>query len=318
VRLLVLGGTGFVGRWVVSAAVKRGWTVTTLNRGQGPWFHPAAERLTADRLRPGEVAAAVGDRTWDMVVDTWSAAPRAVQESSRALAGHAGSYRYVSSRAVYAQPVPSGVDETAATVAAGASTYGSDKRGAELAVEQAFGDRAVLARAGAILGPLDDRNQLPRWLRRAELGGLMPVPGPPGQPYAYIDVRDLVAWLLDADATGPVNLVVPPGHATVGDLIAEVITVTGSDARPVWIDPETLARSGVDRRSAFPGWIPPAPDLAGLVRTDVTRALATGLDCRPLAETVADTWSWLTTHTGPDPVPLDLSWEQRLRSSPIQ
>ena len=89
---------------------------------------------------------------------------------------------------------------------------------------------------------------------------------------------------------------------------------TGSDAHPVWIDPEAIARSGVDRWSAFPGWIPPGPDLAGLIRTDVTRALATGLDCRPLAETVTDTWAWLTTHTGPDAAPPDLAWERQFRN----
>jgi nucleoside-diphosphate-sugar epimerase len=326
VRLLVLGGTRFVGRWVVTAAVKRGWTVTTLNRGRGPWAHPAAERLVADRLRPGDVGAAAGDRTWDMVVDTWAGAPRIVRESATALAGRAGSYRYVSSRAVYAEPVPAGVDETAPTVEAasdaGSTAYGADKRGGEMAVEQAFGDRAVLARAGPILGPLEDRNQLPHWLRRAEMGGPMPVPGPPDQPFAYIDIRDLVAWLLDAGSagqapvTGPVNLVAPPGHATVGDLIAAVVTATGGHARPVWITPDAIARSGVDRWDAFPGWIPPAPELAGYIRTDVTKALATGLECRPLGETVADTWSWLTGHAGPEPATLDVGWERQFLTGP--
>lgn len=300
-RLLVLGGSGFVGRWTVTAAVKRGWSVTTLNRGRG-WSHPAAERVIADRLRPGDLARAVGGRSWDLVVDTWARAPRVVQDSATILAGHVGSYRYVSSRAVYAEPVPAGVDETAPTVAAapdaGATTYGADKRGAEIAVEQAVGDRAVLARPGLILGPLENKNQLAHWLGRAEIGGPMTVPGPPEQPFAYIDVRDLVAWLLETDAGGPVNLVVPPGHATMDDLITEVIAATGGHAQPDWTSPEAIAESGVDRWEAFPGWIPPGPALAGLVRTDVTKALATGLDCRPLADTVADTWSWLTTHTG--------------------
>jgi 2'-hydroxyisoflavone reductase len=315
-RLLVLGGSGFVGRWAVTAAVKRGWTVTTLNRGQRPWAHPAAEQLLADRLRPRELAEAVGDRTWDVVVDTWAGAPRVVRESAAALAGSVGSYRYVSSRAVYAEPVPDGLDETAPTVDAApdaeAVHYGADKRGAELAVERAFGERAVLARAGLILGPLEDMGRLPHWLRRAEIGGPMPVPGPPDQPFAYIDVRDLVAWLLDADAAGPVNLVAPPGHATTADLITEVVAVTGGHAEPVWITPEAIADSGVDRWEAFPGWIPPGPELAGLIRTDVTKALATGLDCRPLAETVAETWAWLTTHTDSPPGhELDLSWEKQ-------
>ncbi|MEN3540752.1 NAD-dependent epimerase/dehydratase family protein [Microbispora sp. ZYX-F-249] len=299
-RLLVLGGTTFVGRWVVTAAVERGWRVTTFTRGLAGWAHPAAEAVTGDRLRPAGLAPLAGGR-WDAVVDTWAGAPRAVRDSARALAGRADRYLYVSSRAVYAPPTPAGLNEDWPTVEASADAgdidYAPNKRGGEIAVERAFGDRAVLARAGLILGPYEDQGRLPHWLLRAARGGEMLAPGPADQPFRYVDVRDLVAWLLDAaegGVRGPVNLVNPEGHATTRDLLESAVAVTGGRAEPVWVDPEAIEAGGVDRWTELPGWIPPGPEQAGLIRTDVGRALATGLRCRPVVETVADTWAWLT------------------------
>ncbi|WP_311932325.1 NAD-dependent epimerase/dehydratase family protein [Microbispora sp. H11081] len=305
-RLLVLGGTTYVGRWVVTAAVARGWHVTTFTRGRAGWAHPGAEAVTGDRLRPADLARLAEGR-WDAVVDTWAGAPRVVRDSARALAGRADRYLYVSSRAVYASPMPAGLNEDFPTVEASADAedtgYASNKRGGEIAVEEAFGDRAVLARAGLILGPHEGPGQLPHWLLRAARGGEMLAPGPAGQPFRYVDVRDLAAWLLDAaegGVTGPVNLVNPEGHATTRDLLESAVAVTGGLADLVWVDPEAIEAAGIDRWAALPGWIPPGPELAGLVRTDVGRAMATGLRCRPVVETVADTWAWLT---GPEEVP---------------
>jgi len=301
-RLLVLGGTSFVGRWVVTAAVKRGWSVTTFNRGRGRWAHPRAERLIGDRRRPADLAG-LGDREWDAVVDTWSGAPYAVRDSAELLAARADRYVYVSSRSVYTSPPPPGLDETHPTVAASpdadATDYPRDKRGAELAAEAAFGDRAVLARAGLILGPFEDVGRLPWWLLRIERGGAVLAPGPADLPLQYIDARDLAAWLLDAAAgtgpSGPYNLVSRPGHATMGTLLEAARHATGSDAELVWVDPATIAAAGIHRWTELPGWIPPGDEYAGLHSTNVDRAYATGLHCRPVTETVADTWSWLVT-----------------------
>ena len=298
-RILVLGGTSFVGRSVVTAAVDRGWSVTTFNRGLGSWAHPQAERVTGDRLRPSDLAPLSSGR-WDAVVDTWSGAPRAVRDSAGLLAGRAGRYLYISSRAVYAPPPPPGLDETCPTVAASpdadATEYAQDKRGAEIAVEAAFGDRAVLARAGLILGPYEDIGRLPYWLLRIERGGEVLAPGPPDLPMRYIDARDLAAWLLDAaegDVSGPVNLVNPPGHTTMRRLLDAAVAATGSDAELVWVDPAAIEAAGIDRWTELPGWIPPGPMYAGLLSTNVERAYASGLRSRPVEETVADTWAWL-------------------------
>ncbi|MEW9534367.1 NAD-dependent epimerase/dehydratase family protein [Microbispora sp. NPDC049125] len=298
-RLLVLGGTSFVGRWVVTAAAERGWRVTTFNRGLGGWAHPGAEAIIGDRLRPADLAK-LGAGRWDAVIDTWAGAPHAVRDSARLLAGRAGRYVYVSSRAVYASPLPRGLDETHPTVDASADAeatgYPEDKRGGELAALEAFGDRAVLARAGLILGPHEDLGRLPHWLLRAERGGPMLAPGPIDLPLRFIDVRDLTDWMLDAaegGVSGPVNLVNPAGHATMGSLLRAVVDVTGGRAEPVWVAPEAIEAAGMDRWAELPGWLPPEPELAGLVWTDIRRAEATGLRCRPLEETVADTWAWL-------------------------
>ncbi|ETK37659.1 NAD-dependent epimerase/dehydratase family protein [Microbispora sp. ATCC PTA-5024] len=308
-RILVLGGTSFVGRWVVTRAVERGWRVTTFNRGLRGWAHPQAEQMTGDRLSADDLARLAEGR-WDAVVDTWAGAPRVVRDSARALSGRTGRYLYVSSRALYEPPLPPGLDETHPTVAsspdAGTAGYAHDKRGGELAVEESFGDRAVLARAGLILGPHEDRGRLPYWLRRARQGGEMLAPGPRDLPLRYVDARDLAAWLLDAaggGVSGPVNLVNPEGHATTGTLLEAAVAVTGGAAGLVWADWPVIEAAGVDRWAALPGWVPPEPELAGLVHTDTARAEATGLRCRPVEETVADTWRWLTEAGGPPPLP---------------
>lgn len=298
-RLLVLGGTSFVGRAVVTAAVDRGWSVTTFNRGLGSWAHLAVERLTGDRLRPADLAPLSAGR-WDAVVDTWSGVPSAVRDSAAQLAASAGRYLYVSSRSVYAPPLPPDLDETHPAVEASpdadATEYPQDKRGAEIAVEAAFGERAVLARAGLILGPYEDVGRLPYWLLRIERGGEVLAPGPADLPLRFVDVRDLAAWLLDAaeaGVSGPVNLVNPHDHATTRDLLTAAIAATGSDAGLVWVDPAAIEAAGIHRWTELPGWIPLEPDLAGLIWTNVDRAAATGPRCRPLSETVADTWAWL-------------------------
>jgi 2'-hydroxyisoflavone reductase len=153
---------------------------------------------------------------------------------------------------------------------------------------------------------------LPYWLRRIRRGGRVLAPGPADQPWRFVDVRDLAAWLLDAvtaGVSGPVNLVGPPGHATTGALFAAAREVTGGDAEFVWLEPEQISAVAIARHDELPGWIPPGPRHAGLIDTNVDRALATGLRCRPVRDTVADTWAWLVAaghddRPGPDEPPL--------------
>ncbi|MFF0335853.1 NAD-dependent epimerase/dehydratase family protein [Streptomyces fimicarius] len=310
-RLLMLGGTEFVGRAVTDAALARGWDVTVFHRGRhAP--PPGVRALTGDRTAgpAGLAALTEGGPDWDLVVDTWSGAPSAVRDAARLLCDRAGHFGYVSSRSVYAYPAAAGLDEDGPPVA-GASPddggdvpYGRAKRGGELAALDAFGDRALLARAGLIIGPGENIGRLPWWLSRIARGGPVIAPGPPGTELQYIDARDLAEWLLDAAANGlhgAYNTVSRPGHATMGELLTACVRATGSDAELRWTDPEVLLAAGVEPWTDLPVWLPPGELYDTLHRGDHTKAYAAGLRCRPVGETVADTWSWLRTLGGVAP-----------------
>ncbi|MFD7070977.1 NAD-dependent epimerase/dehydratase family protein [Streptomyces sp. NPDC059913] len=333
-RLLILGGTEFVGRAVTEEASARGWDVTVFHRGRHA-APPGVAELLGDRTAPDGLAAlargAADGPGWDLVVDTWSGAPSAVRDAARLLAGRAGRYTYVSSRSVYAYPAPAGLPEDGPLVtgaspdAGGDVPYAQAKRGGELAALDAFGDRALLARAGLILGPGENIGRLPWWLGRIARGGPVLAPGGPDLDLQYIDARDLAGWLLDAARAGlhgPYNLVSRPGHTTMGRLLEACVRVTGSGAELRWVPEEAILAAGVEPWSDLPVWLPPGELYDTLHRGDVERAHAAGLRCRPVEETVADTWTWLEKLGGRAPqrpdrpaVGLDPEVEARLLGS---
>lgn len=329
-RLLMLGGTEFVGRAVTEAALERGWQVTVFHRGRHD-PPPGAGVLHGDRSAEGGLAAAAHGE-WDAVVDTWSGAPRAVREAARLLAegDRAGRYVYISSRSVYAEPVAPWLDENGPVVAAsptdGEVDYARAKRGGELAASEVFGGRALLVRAGLMLGPGENVGRLPWWLLRTARGGQVPAPGPRELPIQYIDVRDLAEWVLEATArglAGAYNLVSPPGHTTMGEFLESCVRVTGGGAELRWRSPESVLAAGVEPWTGMPVWLPPGADFDHMHRGDVSRALAAGLRCRPVDETVADTWAWLQRLGGKAPLrpdrPLkgvDAKTEARLLAMP--
>lgn len=300
-RLLVLGGTHHVGRCVVEDALARGWDVTTLNRGLTGPDSPGVDARTADRRDPAALAGALGGDEWDLVVDTWSGAPGVLRTAARLLAGRTRHFGYVSTRSVYAWPIPAGADESAPVVDGDPGSddeqdYATVKRGCELAVLETFGDPALLARPGLILGPYERVGRLPFWLRRLADGGPVPAPGPRDRPLQYIDARDLASWMLDAGARGLggiFNAVSRPGHTTIGALLGEAVAVTGGRAELVWLTPEQVEAAGVSGWTELPIWVPPTGDLAALHDGNTSAAHEAGLRCRPMPETVADTWAWL-------------------------
>ncbi|MCW2786007.1 MAG: NAD-dependent epimerase/dehydratase family protein [Marmoricola sp.] len=299
-KVLVLGGTHHVGRAVVEAALARGDQVSTLNRGSVPAAAGVDARY-ADRRDPEALARALGEDHWDALVDTWSEEPVVVRDTARLLGGRVGHWTYISSRSVHAWPIGSGADESAPLVEADpASTdgtaYAEAKRGAEIALEQKLPGPALLARAGLILGPYEVVGRLPWWLARIAAGGRVPVPGPPLRPLQYIDGRDLADWVLACAAhgtTGAFNTVSRPGHTTIGELLAACRTATGADAELVWCTPDQIEAAGLTGWSDLPIWAPPTGEIAALHDGDVSAALAAGLTCRPVGETVADTWAWI-------------------------
>lgn len=300
-RLLMLGGTEFAGRAVVEAALGRGWEVTVFHRGRHE--PPAGVRSLHGDRTASDGLSALADGEWDVVVDTWSAAPRAVRDAARLLAGRVRRYVYVSSRSVYAWPRPAGSDEDSALVD-GASAdaeqtdYARDKRGGELAVLDSFGaEGALLVRAGLILGPYENVGRLPWWLNRVARGGPVLAPGPRELPLQYIDVRDLAEWTLGAverGLGGAYDLVSPPGHTTMGGLLDACVRVTGGEGDLRWTEASVILGAGIEPWGDLPVWVPGGSELHDALHgADVSRAVEAGLRCRSVSETVADTWSWL-------------------------
>lgn len=299
-RLLVLGGTHFVGRAVVAEALRAGDAVTTLTTGASGPPPTGVDARHADRRDPLALRDALADGEWDAVVDTWAGAPRHVQTAVGALRGRVGHWAYVSSRSVYRSPVRPGAAESAPVVEADPGSLDDDdypaaKRGGELAALQQD-TPVLLARAGLVLGPHENVGRLPFWLDRVARGGRVPVPGPPDLPIQLLDARDLAAWLRRCavgGTAGAFNVVSPPGRVTMGDVIASCVRATRSDARLVWLTPQQVESAGVEPWTELPLWLPPGHEAAGLHDCDVSAALAAGFTSRPVDETVADTWVWI-------------------------
>jgi 2'-hydroxyisoflavone reductase len=306
-RLLVLGGTRFVGHAVVAEALGRGHEVTALHRGVTGALPSGVRALRADRTDPAALRAALRDGDWDAVVDTWAGAPREVADAVAVLRERAPRYAYVSSRSVYRWPLTPGSAEDAPVVDAlpdgDGTDYAADKRGGELAVLAAYPD-ALLLRAGLVLGPREDVGRLPWWLGRVARGGQVVAPGRPERGLQYVDARDLAAFALDRVADGGIyDVASEPGHCSTEDLLEACVEVTGADVELVWVDEADLEAAGAEPWTQLPCWVPETGELAALLAGDVSRAHAAGLVCRPVEETVADTWAWLRADGWPPPRP---------------
>ncbi|MCO8269631.1 reductase [Actinoplanes sp. TRM 88003] len=297
-RLLILGGSGFVGRAVADEAVGRGYDVTVFNRGLRA--APAGVTvLTGDRL--GDLSA-LERGTWDAVVDTWSAQGEAVRRTAELLRGRAAHYAYVSSRSVYSGQENEKA-EAAPLVDDGDEGYAGDKLRGERGAA-AFDGSVLLARAGLILGPHEDIGRLPWWLNRLARGGPTLAPGPRDNPLQYIDARDLAVFLLDTAARGvggPFDLVSRAGHTTMGELLEIANEVTGGRAELRWTDPAVIETAGIEPWTQLPIWLPPGELHVFLHGGDVSKAYGEGLLCRPVRATIEDTWAWLTSLPGDVP-----------------
>lgn len=295
-RLLILGGTKFLGRAAVEAALDRGHEPTLFNRGAtNPELFPQVEKLRGDRT--GDLSPLAGG-TWDAAVDVAGYFPAFVRRSAEKLAGAVGRYLFVSSISVYAR-LADGPDEDAPRAQLGEmpvdemlpeyENYGALKALCEDAVWDVYGGRATIVRPGLIVGPYDPTGRFTYWPHRIARGGRFVVPGPPDAQVQFVDVRDLGAWLvrlLERDVGGAYNAT-HPGIAW-GELVEECMRVTGSGAQPVWIDGDELAARGVGEWMELPLWLHDA-EWVGMNRADVSKALAAGLTFRPLEETIRAT-----------------------------
>jgi 2'-hydroxyisoflavone reductase len=315
-RILILGGTVFLGRALVDAALGRGHQLTLFNRGQtNPGLYPGVERLVGDRKV--DLSALQGQR-WDAVIDTCGYLPSVVARSAAALADSVEHYTFISTESVYASFNQPGIDESAPVgVLSGevveevtGETYGPLKALCEQAVETALPGRALVVRPGLIVGPYDVSDRFTYWPYRVALGGRVLAPGRPQRPVQFIDVRDLAAWtirLVEARQTGVFNADGQPEMVNMRSLLETCKAASGSDAQFVWAGDEFLTQNNVGAWMEMPLWIPETdPDAAGFFTISVEKALAAGLAYRPLLETVTDTLSWARTR------PQDYAWRAGL------
>jgi 2'-hydroxyisoflavone reductase len=312
VRLLVLGGTRFAGRFIAEAAIDRGHVVTTFNRGRSGDDPAGAEAVRGDRENGADLARLVRGREWDAVLDTSGYVPAVVGNAARVLSGNAAAYAFISTVSLYSDwpqnPVSEGscVYDCAPGVTGTAEDelnwsvrqYGSYKAGCERAVTREFGGNVLILRPGIILGPYENVGRLIWWLARIAAGGQVLAPGESLREIQPVDIRDLMAFALDsleACITGTFNVTAPIGHATFGSMLAACIGATGSDAQLEWVDDAFLLSNGVRQWTEIPMW----RTYPGTWRVDSSRAVAKGLSCRPIAATVADTWTWLSSGQKP-------------------
>ena len=289
-RLLVLGGTVFLGRHVAEEAVRRGHQVTLFHRGRhgADLLAGRAEHVFGDRT--GDLAGLMG-RSWDAAIDTSGFEPGPVSRSSALDLGH---LVFVSSINAYPGWPEEHVDEDSAVWAEEHDDYGPLK----VACERALPAGSAIVRAGLLCGPYDNIGRLGWWIERIARGGDVVAPGPAERELQLIDARDLAAWMIDLAErreAGRFNGTAPRGQTTMHAVLDAAIAATGSDARLHWRGADALAAAGVEPWTELPLWLP-AP---GTWTVGTERAQAAGLRCRPIADTVADTWAWLREGAAP-------------------
>ncbi|SFT97165.1 Nucleoside-diphosphate-sugar epimerase [Geodermatophilus amargosae] len=304
-RLLVLGGTVFLGRHVVTAALDRGHDVATFTRGLTGRPPDGVRALHGDRDDPEALPRALDGWAPDLVVDT-SCQSRPAADNAAAALGSVRGYAFTSSLNAYSTWPPGPIrGEDEPVWESDEDDYGPVKAHAERVLGAALPGRFLTARAGLIVGPHDNVRRLPWWLERIARGGRVVVPDALDQPIALVDVRDLAGWLVEMaerGESGPVNTTGPAGMTTLGGLLAECRTATGSDAEFAAVPEEDPLAAGVEPWLHLPLWLPrEAARTAWDV--DTTRARALGLPSRPVQETVADTWAWLQGTPERQPTP---------------
>ena len=299
-RMLILGGTVFLGRALTDAALSAGHDVVHFNRGRNA-ADPRVAAIHGDRNDVDALRRAASQGPWDAVFDTSAYIPQALRKSARELEAQTARYVFVSSISVYAgpgyaesapvQPAPDPLPEAWTP-----ETYGGLKAACEAAARELLGDRALIVRPGLIVGPHDRTDRFTWWPHRIAQGGRVAAPGRPGRGVQFIDVRDLAGWMLklaSGTASGTFNATGLARPVPMATLLETCREVSGSDARLEWIDEPFLEAMKVAPWKDMPVWLPESdPEAAGSMEVPIERALATGLSFRPLAATIADTLAY--------------------------
>ncbi len=303
-KILVLGGTGFIGPHMVREALRRGHDVTLFNRGKtNNTLFPDLELLIGDR--DNGLDALKGGK-WDAVVDNSGYVPRHVADSARLLSPAVSHYLFISSISAYASfaqanyedsPLATMSDETVEEVTG--ETYGPMKALCEQrAAAEIDDDRLTILRPTYICGPGDHTDRFSYWPVRTMKGGEMLWPGTPGHKTQIIDVRDLANFVVDAieqRITGTYNTVTPAGSYSMGELLADSMAVTGTEVNPTWVSAEFIEEQNLGADRSLPIWASPTGEYAGVAYVSGERAAAKGLRNRPVKETARDLISWWKT-----------------------
>ena len=325
-KLLIIGGTRFLGRHLVTAALARNHDVTLFNRGNYP-IQEGVETIEADRHT--ELHKLKGLR-WDAVIDTCGHLPRAVRAAAETLADSVNRYVFVSSQNAYAdvtvpdiaEDYPLGtlsdeqLNDANAIDTTGQPSYGRLYGGLKALCEQAAQEvmlqRVLVLRPGLIVGPYDYSDRFTYWVVRVAAGGEVLAPGRPERFIQFIDVRDLAEWTIDAierNAAGAYNMHGVPNTLTMQGLLDECTSVSQSDARFTWAGEKFLLEQQVAAWTDMPLWLPEeaAPHLRGFMFISPRKAIAEGLTFRPVSETIGDTLSWYQTNHLNEPLKAGLN-----------
>lgn len=303
-RILILGGTRFLGVAQVQYALARGHTVTLFNRGRtNTHLFPEVEKLRGDR---NDDLTALQGLEWDVVIDNSASVPRWVEQSAGLLRNSARRYIYVSSLSVIADNSIIGSDETTAVKQLDDPTveqvtggrYGGMKALCEQRAQEAFGDRAMVVRPGLIVGPMDNTDRFTYWPIRIDRGGEVMAPGNPTHHVQIIDVRDLASWMVrmgEDNTSGVYNATGPASPMSMAEMLYGIRAATSANVSFTWVNADFLEQHEVRPWSHMPTWIPPREGMQGFSRVNCSKAIAAGLTFRPLAETASDTITWFKT-----------------------
>ncbi|CAG0953385.1 2'-hydroxyisoflavone reductase [Burkholderiales bacterium] len=340
-RFLVLGGTRFLGRHLVEAAIERGHTVTTFSRGRLPTHeHPSVLPLGGDRdPRKGAGLAALASGSWDAAFDLSGYVPRIVDASCELLGSRVRRYVFVSTASVYTDTSVPGTREDAPRERLAdpatenvAANYAALKAACEDRVVAHFGPRATIVRPGLIVGPQDPTDRFSYWVARFTQPQVLgdrddeaAVPAPRERGIQMVDARDLAQWMValgERDIAGAYNAVSRPGQWTMETLVSALLHHAARDGggpTPVWIDADLLKKARVQPWSELPLWLPQdEPQYAGFFELDDRLARETGFVTRPLSATIADTAAWLGGKWRPDAWQKVLSAERERRLVALQ
>jgi len=314
-RILIIGGTRFLGRHIVNSARVRGHEVTLFNRGEtNPNLYQSVKKIRGDRATDMDQVSG----QWDAVIDTCGYLPRIVKKSAEALKDKVSHYVFISSISVYESFSKVGIHEgdpvgtlnNEAVEEITGETYGPLKALCEKEVQNVYGIHSLIIRPGLIVGPHDPTDRFTYWPMRVKRGGEILAPQSAGVPVQIIDARDLADFiinLLHHDVCGTFNATGPETPLTMGALLDTCKLVTGSDAKFTWAPLDFLTDNHVAPWSELPAWVPDTEEDAGFSRVDISKARKAGLTFSSLAATIHDTIAWASER------PAEYEWKAGLK-----